>query len=84
MRIILGLLLIAGMVGCDASIPVDAPSATSRSANIIANAPLRAASGSARRKRPNVVVLLADDLGSRDIDLTPSRCTSGNERITRI
>ena len=67
MRIILPLLLIAGMVGCDASIPVDASSATSRSANIIANAPLRATSGSARRKRPNVVVLLADDLGSRDI-----------------
>ena len=67
MRIILPLLLIAGMVGCDASIPGDALSATSRSANIIANASLRAASGSARRQRPNVVVLLADDLGSKDI-----------------
>ena len=67
MRNVLPLLLIVGMVECGASNPVDASSATGRSATKTAKAPLQAASGSARHKRPNVVVLLADDLGSRDI-----------------
>ncbi len=67
MRIILPLLLIGGMAECGACNPVDASSATGRSATSTAKAPLQGDSSSARRKRPNVVVLLADDLGSKDI-----------------